>query len=102
MIILAAALSRVGTIVPPCEAFQARLVPSNRSLSRGRKPDFHPSLRNTSTLEVKLVDTRDGRRPDLGDTYYQLVVLTAAGGEPDLPRDISDPGPLTEDDWFVL
>jgi hypothetical protein len=38
----------------------------------------------------------------LADTYYKLVVRRADGVAIDGPRQISDPGPISEADFFVL
>ena len=88
--------------VPPCERLQARLRVANSDLPKGGQPDFTLTLRNVTESAVRLLDTRGGRRRDLGDSYYKLVVRTLKGREPNILTAISDPGPISDEDWFVL
>jgi hypothetical protein len=71
-------------------------------LKRGFLPQFVLELANPGPEGIRLLDVRRGRRQDLADTYYSLVVRRAKGPLIDGPRPISDPGPISEADFFVL
>jgi hypothetical protein len=107
-VLLAAAVHADGAFdarpkeVPPCRDFEARLLVGAREARRGSRPDFTLSIRNTSGASLRLLDTRRGRRSDLGNAYYRLVVLTRGGGEAGITSVISDPGPIEEGDFFVM
>ncbi len=91
-----------GDSVPACQAFEAKLRVEANRVSKGRRPGFTLALRNTGSTPLRLLDTRARRRADLADTYYGLVIRTKRGDTPDLPRVISDPGPISDEDYFVL
>jgi hypothetical protein len=86
----------------PCSTFEARLQATTGSVKKGQVPQFRLLLRNTSQEPLRFLDTRLGRRRDLGNTYYQLVIETQKGKEPDLSRAISDPGPVSSQDYGML
>ncbi len=85
-----------------CSAFEARLQVAAAAVKKGEVPQFTLLLRNKSQEPLRFVDTRQGRRRDLGNTYYQLVIRTQKGNEPDLSRAISDPGPVSASDYGSL
>jgi hypothetical protein len=67
----------------------------------GTSPRFRLTLRNRGGSPAKLIDIRNGRRPDLEDAYYRLEVRR--DGEPvALSRVICDPGPLADADFYRL
>ena len=86
----------------PCQGFEAVLSTTSTSVARGKSPQFHLRLRNTSEVALRFIDTRAGRRPDLGNNYYDLVLQTRAGQDVMLPTAISDPGPVSERDYFPI
>ena len=49
-----------------------------------------------------MLDVRAGRRADLADNYYELVVEQNNRTLKNLIRPISDPGPIDTTDYFVL
>ncbi len=67
----------------------------------GEKPQFAFTLRNVGGNPVRVLDVRKGRRPDLQDSYFELVVLNG-GRLIEIPVAISDPGPLSGSDFFEL
>jgi hypothetical protein len=68
----------------------------------GSEPEFTLVLRNRSGKAVRLLDVRAGRRADLADTYYDLVLEYNGRKLENLTRPISDPGPIDAADYFVL
>src|SRR5947209_7104130 len=71
------------------------------SVTAGVVPKFQLTLRNEGKAAVKVLDIRDNRRVDLQDTYYDLEIRR--GKElVKLPRAISDPGPISDDDFTSL
>ena len=62
-------------------------------------PHFRLTLTNVSDHACRILDAE--RRVDLQHTYYNLVVVK--DGEPvDIPRAISDPGPVSDADWLEI
>jgi hypothetical protein len=47
-------------------------------------------------------DIRNERRPDLAVTYYELVLERDRQEFKNVPRAISDPGPIAPEDFFLL
>jgi hypothetical protein len=90
---------KLAQVCPGVEASILRVIPIE--FRRGTQPRFALTLRNASKNPVRLVDIRDGRRPDLADSYYEII-FGQNGQELDDPRAISDPGPVDAVDFFVL
>ena len=67
----------------------------------GERPRFSARIHNTTNRPVRLLDVRQGRRPDLQDSYFELFVARGSSVV-DTPIAISDPGPLGDDDFFDL
>jgi hypothetical protein len=88
--------------VPPCDRIDVRLSVVQKVVKKGREPEFKLSVRNASEAAVQMLDTRQGRRRDLGDNYYVLVVRTRNEQDPEIPIIISDPGPMADTDFFTL
>jgi hypothetical protein len=105
-VFLAALLGVAGTARPealkPCVRFESKVQVTPRVLKRGVLARFALELVNPGPEGIRLLDVRRGRRQDLADTYYSLVVRRAKGPLIDGPRPISDPGPISEADFFVL
>ena len=71
------------------------------SVTAGVVPKFQLTLRNEGKAAVKVLDIRDNRRVDLQDTYYDVEIRR--GKElVELPRVISDPGLISDDDFTSL
>jgi len=65
----------------------------------GTSPRFRFTLTNVSDHACRILDAE--KRVDLQHTYYDLVV--SKGGKPvDVPRAISDPGPVSNADWLEI
>jgi hypothetical protein len=75
------------------------LEPVTKTVKKGTVPKFLLTIRNDGKAPEKVVDIR--RRVDLQHTYYDLEVLQD-GKVLELPRMISDPGPVSDEDWATL
>ncbi len=89
-------------LIPECRAFEAKVGDQVKVIPQGQRPHFTLTVRNTGHSALRLLDTRHGRRTDLADTYFRLIVNTERGVVPDIPEVISDPGPIADDDYFAL
>jgi hypothetical protein len=69
------------------------------AFKQGEAPAFVVTVTNTSTLPVEVINVL--KRADLKDTYVRLSV-TALGQPVDVPRFISDPGPISAADLLTL
>jgi hypothetical protein len=68
-------------------------------IAAGSVPRVRLTLTNVSDHVCRVLDVE--RRGDLRDTYCNLVVLK--DGKPvDVPRAISDPGPVSDTDWLAI
>jgi ADP-ribose pyrophosphatase YjhB (NUDIX family) len=67
----------------------------------GEVPRFRLTIRNEGDAPERIIDLGGGRRSDLQDNYYDLEV-TQGGKRVDMPRIISDPGPVAENDFREL
>jgi hypothetical protein len=67
----------------------------------GVVPEFKLILRNEGTAAEQVIDLTGGRRPDLQHTYYQLEVVQQ-GKAVVLPRSVSDPGPIADQNFLEL
>src|SRR5438105_1608626 len=68
-------------------------------IPEGSAPSFRLTVTNVSGHVCRVLDL--ARRADLRDTYCNLVALK--DGKPvDVPRAISDPGPLSDSDWLEI
>jgi hypothetical protein len=88
--------------VDPCAGLEATVRVSPTTFKHGARPALTVTVRNISSTSLRLLDIRNGRRPDLADTYYEIVVEQNRQVLKDLPRAISDPGPIETADFFVL
>jgi hypothetical protein len=87
---------------PNCKGIDARLLISPTAFNAGRQPAFTIVLKNASTEAVRLLDVRDGRRPDLAQTYYEILFEQDNQPLNNLRRVIADPGPVSSADFFML
>jgi hypothetical protein len=74
---------------------------ASKTVKAGEVPKFKLTIRNAGNMPERIIDLSSGRRADLQDTYYDLVV-TQMGKVVDIPRAISDPGPIGEKDFRNL
>ena len=73
----------------------------NKTVMSGAVPKFRLTIKNQFKDPERVIDLRGGRRNDLQDTYYDLEV--EHDGKPvSLPRAISDPGPISKEDFLTL
>jgi hypothetical protein len=77
------------------------LEPAESTIKKGVPPRFQLTLRNEGRQDERVIDLSNGRRRDLQHTYYDLEV-TQEGKPVNLPRAISDPGPVMDDDYLLL
>ena len=70
----------------------------SQTVNRGEVPKFKLTIRNEGDAPERIIDLSGGRGPGLQDTYYDLEV-TQGEKAVDMPRLISDPGPLVEQDF---
>jgi hypothetical protein len=89
------------TVVQACQAIDVTVATSTPTVMVGRRPQFSVVVANNSTRPVRVLDVRSGRRTDLQDVYFELFVVKN-GRVVDLPMVISDPGPISEDDYLEL
>ena len=85
-----------------CAGIRASVRTSPASFRRAAQPTFILVVKNASPKAVRLLDIRSGRRPDLADNYYKLVLEQNRQELKNVPRAISDPGPVAPTDFFVL
>lgn len=85
-----------------CRDVEATLRIMPTTFRPGTQPRFTVVLKNVSGKPVRLVDVRAGRRSDLAHTYYEIIFEQNERELKDLPRAISDPGPVEATDFFVL
>jgi hypothetical protein len=71
------------------------------TVKAGEIPTFRLTIRNEGASPERIIDLTGGRRPDLQDSIYDLEV-TQGGTAVDIPRVISDPGPIVENDFLEL
>lgn len=75
------------------------LVATEPIFSLGTVPRFRLTFTNISDHTCRILDAE--RRVDLQHTYFNLVILKE--GKPvDVPRAISDPGPVSDSDWLEI
>src|SRR4051812_21568371 len=74
---------------------------TSATVKMGEMPGFRLTVRNDGASPERVTDIRSGRRPGLQDSYYDLEVRQG-GKMIDVPRIISDPGPLAEEDFLEL
>jgi hypothetical protein len=84
-----------------CVGLEAILRVEVPKIKVGAEPQFVLSLRNTGKESLRILDVRGGRRSDLQDTYFEVLVQRQ-GQRVSLPRPICDPGPISEEDFFQL
>jgi hypothetical protein len=89
------------TAAPACRPVEVTLGTSTPKVKVGNRPEFYVSIANKDTRPVRVLNTGDGRRTDLQDAYFELFVLRE-GKIVDVPMLISDPGPISSNDYVTL
>src|SRR5687767_8429704 len=106
ILVLALLVGSASVLAPKspqiCRGFAATLRVMPTTFQRGTQPRFAVVLKNLSEKPVRLLDVRDGRRPDLAQSYYEIIIEQNQRAVKDLPRAISDPGPVEAADFFAL
>ena len=97
-----AANAQVPNSPQTCRSVEATLRVTPTSFRRGTQPTFSVILKNVSDKPIRLLDVRNGRRSDLAHSYYEIVFEQNDLTVNNLPRAISDPGPVASADFFVL
>jgi hypothetical protein len=101
-LLMGSASAQVETSPQSCRDVEVtlRIVPT--TFRQGIHQNFIVVLKNVSAKPVRLIDVRAGRRPDLAHSYYAVMFEKNERALKDLPRAISDPGPIGPADFFVL
>jgi len=86
---------------PACKGVSVLVVAEASQVKAGNKPQFSVAVSNNTDRSVRVLDVRDGRRPDLQDSYFELFVIQGTRVV-DVRIAISDPGPLSSADWLEL
>ena len=73
-----------------------------KAVKVGEVPKFTLTIHNEGDGPERVLDLSGGRRRDLQDTYYDLEVSQDGRVLVDIPRMISDPGPVQENDFLDL
>lgn len=87
--------------VETCRTTEVTLATSTTRIGTGTRPRFSLIVTNKSSRSIRVLDVRDGRRNDLQDVYFELFIVKD-GRVVDLPTVISDPGPISNEDYLVL
>jgi hypothetical protein len=87
--------------LPLCTAIDVAVSTATPIVKRGTAPVFSVRVSNTGKVSTHVLNVRDGRRSDLQETYFELFV-EEDGRVLDLPMAISDPGPVSADDYLHL
>jgi hypothetical protein len=82
---------------PPKRPLALELQATKKSFALGSVPAFLLTIRNCGKVAEKVLKLRG----DLQDTYFDLEV-SQNGKRVSVPRSISDPGPITDDDFATL
>ena len=75
MALTAGSRPQAPSALPECTDISASLAATPPEVGRGHKPEFALTLSTTSASPVRMLDVRHGRRPDLQDNYFEVVVL---------------------------
>jgi hypothetical protein len=86
---------------PPMRPIRLALEAVPKTIKAGEVPKFELTIRNQGDAAEDVIDLTAGRRADLQDTYYD-VNITQDGKAVEVPRAISDPGPIGEKDCLKL
>jgi hypothetical protein len=102
LVILAFALQMLPAFsqddkTPPKRPLALELEATKKSFDSGTVPTFRLTIRNDGCVPEKVLKLRG----DLQDTYFDLEV-SQNGKQVSVPRAISDPGPITDDDFATL
>jgi hypothetical protein len=97
----AAQAQREATRKALCSGVTVSVSAETPRVKVGERPRFSARIHNDTHRPVRVIDVRQGRRPDLQASYFELFV-TRRSSVVDTPIMISDPGPLGNDDFFDL
>ena len=86
---------------PACTGISVSVLAEAPQVKAGDKPWFSVAVSNNTDRSVRVLDVRDGRRPDLQDSYFELFVIQGRRTV-NVPIAISDPGPLSAADFLEL
>ena len=86
---------------PACNGVSVSLSADVSRIRVGERPIFSVAVSNGTERPVRVLDVRDGRRPDLQGNYFELFVFQGTKAV-DVPIAISDPGPLSSSDFIEL
>jgi hypothetical protein len=89
------------TALPLCRDLVVTLSIAAPRVLVGQRPRFDVSIYNMSATPRRVLDVRDGRRPDLRQVYLALVVRRN-GADFSIPAAVSDPGPISPTDFVEL
>jgi hypothetical protein len=89
-------------ILPPiCYSPSVRLIAATPRVKIGERPEFSVVVSNNDDRPIRILDLRNGRRPDLHNTYLELLVLES-GHRVETMVYFSDPGPTSSRDFLQL
>ena len=83
-------------------ADRLELKPRTQTVNEGERPRLIVRVINDTGAAERFIDVRNNRRRDLRDNYYRVEVLGKGGRRVDVPIAISDPGPISDQDYFVV
>ena len=98
---VSAAQVQSPTTIQACRAAEVAVATSTPVVRAGTRPEFSVVVANKSDASIRVLDVRNGRRNDLQDAYFELVIVEGRRVV-DLPSVISDPGPISDADYTVL
>jgi hypothetical protein len=87
---------------PPTPPIRLSLKAEVKAVKVGEVPKFTLTIHNEGDGPERVLDLSGGRRCDLQDTYYDLEVSRDGRVLVDIPRMISDPAPVQENDFLIL
>ena len=99
--VVSAAQMQSPTTVQPCRVAEVTVATSTPTVRVGTRPEFSVVVANKSHRSMRVLDVRNGRRKDLQDAYFALLILEGRQLV-ELSSVISDLGPISDTDYAVL
>jgi hypothetical protein len=93
----------LAVLMVPIRAIGCELaiqIAGDHEITQGGVPTFQIFVRNNGVVPCKVLDVR--KREDLKDNYAEMKILGPDDRPVEMPRMISDPGPIGEQDWVNL